>query len=297
MISKAISVVVAARNESAHLFEALTSILMQDFIDFEVIYIDDHSTDHSIEIAKKLAKIYSNLRVVVNPKRGKCSAFNFGVSITNARFVCIFAGDDIMPNGSLRERYEAVANESDEICVVGVSKLITMSKIKKFDGHLIPRGKGRGALSGVSPMMNRRAVKIIFPTPEELPNEDTWMELAVLHMPNWRVIHSDVICCRWRVHSGNSVNMLVPFEEFNNKITIRMNAMKFFINRFGDELDNEQRVALLNKINLEEVRRRGDWLGVLKSSCDLVDRLRALSATNALMYEIRKRLYGLLSGW
>ena len=292
-----VSVVVAARNEEINISEALTSIVMQENVDFEIIYVDDHSEDGSIEIVRKLAEKYPRIRVVVNPKRGKCSAFNYGVSISAGRFVCIFAGDDIMPQGSLSQRYAAVADEPDEHFVVGVSKLVTMSNIEKYNGHLIPRAKGRGALSGVSPMMNRNALAVIFPTPEELPNEDTWMELAILHMPCWRIIHSDIVCCRWRVHSGNSVNMLVPFEEYNEKITVRMNSLRLFMNRFGSELDHVQRVAVQRKIDLEDSRRRGNLRGILVSDCSLVDRLRALSIANATMYSIRKKFYGLLSGW
>jgi glycosyltransferase involved in cell wall biosynthesis len=297
MNNPSLSVVLAARNEALHLEEALKSILMQDGVEFELIYVDDHSNDNSLEIAKELSRMYPRLKIEKNPKRGKCSAFNFGVGLASGRFVCIFAGDDVMPAGSLKARYDAVAAQSDDFCVVGVSKLITMSEMKKYDGHLIPRAKGRGALSGVSPLMNRKALSKIFPTPEHLPNEDTWMELAVLHMPGWKIIHSDTICCRWRVHVGNSVNMAVSFQEFNRKITIRMEALTLFMQKFGVEIDLIQKEVLQNKIALEEARRRGDWRSILRSNCGLVDRLRALSVANKPMYTIRKSLYGLLSGW
>lgn len=292
-----VSVVLAARNEAVHLREALSSILMQEGVGFELIYVDDHSTDQSLTVALSLAESHHQLKVVQNPKRGKCSAFNYGVSLAAGRFVCIFAGDDIMPEGSLRDRYEAIAGEPDEVGVVGVCKLITMSDIKKYDGHLIPRASGVGALSGVSPMMNRKAVSVIFPTPENLPNEDTWMELAVLHMPDWRVVHSDTICCRWRCHPGNSINMMAPFSEYNQKISIRMEALYLFMDRYGSDLDGVQRNILQRKIEMEDARRQGDWLGVLATRLRLVDRLRALSITNAAMYNIRRWLYGLLSGW
>ncbi len=292
-----ISVVIAARNEATHVREAVESVASQRGVSFELIFVDDHSDDGTKEIVEAVAADHSVIKVYSNPKRGKCSAFNFGVSQATGRFVCIFAGDDIMPAGSLLERYLAVENEPDDVCVVGVCKLVTMSDIKKFDGHLIPRAKGRGTLSGVSPLMNRKALAQIFPTPEELPNEDTWMELAVLHMPGWRVIHSDTICCLWRVHAGNSVNMTVSFEEFNRKISVRMGALRLFMQKFGSQLDSAQKETLQRKITIEDARRQGDWLGVLSAGGSVVDRLRALSVTNATMYSIRRRLYGLLSGW
>lgn len=292
-----VSVIIAAHNEEAHVGEALISIANQKDISFEVVFVDDHSDDGTMSIVEAIAADYSHVRVYRNPYRGKCSAFNFGVSQSKGRFVCIFAGDDIMPAGSLKERYDAVASESDDRCLVGVCKLVTMSDDKRFDGHLIPKVKGRGALSGVSPLMNRKAVSVIFPTPESLPNEDTWMELAVLHMPNWKIIHSDTVCCQWRCHAGNSINLTLPFAEFNRRISVRMDALELFMGKFGSELDKDQYRALQAKIDLENARRRGDWWAVLRSRAGLIDRLRALSMTNAIMYSIRTRFYGLLSGW
>jgi len=292
-----VSVVIAARNEAKYVRQAVESIVQQHGVLLELIFIDDHSDDDTKSIVEAIAADHDVVKVFTNPKKGKCSAFNYGVSLAKGRFICIFAGDDIMPQGSLSQRYQLVANEPDDICVVGLSKILSMSDIKKFDGHLVPRAQGRGALSGVSPMMNRMAADVIFPTPEILPNEDTWMELAVLHLPGWKIIHSDVVCCQWRVHSGNSINMTVPFEEFNRKITIRMEALHLFMKRYGAELDSVQKKDLQSKIAMENARRRGDWLGVLQSGGSMVDRLRALSSTNATIYGLRKRLYGLLSGW
>ena len=292
-----VSVVVAAHNEALHLHEAISSILSQVGLSFELIYVDDNSTDCSLEIAEKISKNDKRLKIFKNKNKGKCSAFNYGVSLTSGRFICIFAGDDIMPEGSLEARYDSVAREPDEKHVVGICKLITMSENRKFDGHLIPRAKGRGALSGVSPLMNRNVAAVIFPTPEILPNEDTWMELALLHMPNWKIVQSDTICCRWRVHSGNSINLTLSFLEFNRRISVRMEALNLFMDKFGSSLDDFQRGTLQAKIEMEKARRRGDWFGVLRSNVNFIDRLRAISYTNATMYVIRARLYGLLSGW
>ncbi len=292
-----VSVVVAARNEGLHLRDALESILSQAGVSFEVIFIDDNSTDNTFEIAQSFTNRGSEIHVFRNKSQGKCSAFNYGVSLANGRFVCIFAGDDIMPPGSLAERYAAVKNLPEDIPAVGLSKLVTMSELPKFDGHTVPRAPGKGALSGVSPLMNRKAVALIFPVPEVLPNEDTWMELAVLHMPGWRIVHSDIICCRWRVHQGNSINMTVSFADYNNKISVRMKALRLFYEKYGDIMDVEQRRILAGKVVCEDNRIKGSMIGVLRSPVALVDKLRALSITNALMYEIRRKLYGLLSGW
>lgn len=292
-----VSVVIAARNEQTYISSAVLSVLAQKGVDHEVVVIDDNSTDDTFRIVSDLLAEHPNLRVERNPDSGKCSAFNFGVGLARGRFVCIFAGDDLMPEGSLAARWARVKDCPDDKPVVGLCKLISMSEDKRFDGHLVPRAPGRGVLTGISPLMNRLALHKMFPVPESLPNEDTWMELAVLYFPEWVIDHCDVIGCKWRVHQGNSINMTVPFDEYNRKISLRMTALRMFREKFGGELGAENGKALDARISCEDARLRGSILGVMLSPVGLVDRLRALSITNAFFYRLRSRLYGLFSGW
>jgi glycosyltransferase involved in cell wall biosynthesis len=289
--------VIAARNEQIYINSAVLSVLAQNGIDHEVVVIDDNSTDDTFQIVSDLLGMHPNLRLERNPNSGKCSAFNFGVGLATGRFVCIFAGDDLMPEDSLAARWARVKDYPDDRPVVGLCKLISMSEDNRFDGHVVPRAPGRGVLTGISPLMNRLALHKMFPVPESLPNEDTWMELAVLYFPDWVIDHCDVIGCKWRVHQGNSINMTVPFDEYNRKISLRMTALPMFLEKYGGELGAENGKALDARIACEDARLRGSALGVLLSPVGLVDRLRALSITNAFFYRLRSRLYGLFSGW
>ena len=292
-----VSVVIAVRNEEVYVESAMTSVLGQAGLEHEVIVVDDGSTDQTFDILTRLAAGQSRLRPVRNPRKGKCSAFNFGVSLARGRFVCIFAGDDLMPEGSLAARFALVKDYPADVPVVGLCKIITMSDTKRFDGHLVPKRPGQGGLTGVSPLMNRLVHERIFPVPETLPNEDTWMENAIVHFHGWQIVQSDIVGCAWRVHQGNSINMMAGFDEYSRKITQRFQAYAMFLDRHSGELSPESRALLSAKAQCEAARVRGDVLGVLRSPAGLVDRLRALSITNAFFYGIRQRLYGLLSGW
>jgi glycosyltransferase involved in cell wall biosynthesis len=292
-----VSVVIAVKNEQSYVQSAIESVLNQEGVEHEVIVVDDGSTDETFSIIDSLTCKDPRLQLLRNPRSGKCSAFNLGVKIAKGRFVCIFAGDDIMPAKSLYERWSAVKDMPDDTPCVGLCKILTMSEFKRFDGHIIPRAKGRGAISGVSPMMNQTALRKIFPVPEVLPNEDTWMEIAILHLPEFKIVHSDIIGCLWRVHAGNSINMRVGFADYNKRITPRMHAFKLFFEKYGCELSNESKRQLQNKINLENWRLSGNMARIILSPVGLVEKLRALSITNRFMYEIRRRLYGIFSGW
>jgi glycosyltransferase involved in cell wall biosynthesis len=291
-----VSVVVAAFNEEKYLHEALASILAQTDVHLEVIFVDDQSTDRTAEIARNFSTADRRLSVHVNPQKGKCSAFNFGISKSRGELVCIFAGDDIMPQGSLAIRADAVSKAIDCAPTMGLSKLVTMSDDKRFDGVVVPKARGIGALSGVSPMMNRAAVSLAFPVPETLPNEDTWMELAALHLPKMTLLHSDVICCKWRVHSGNSINMMAPFSIYTKKLADRNQALELFYKKFDALLDTTQRQILIARISCEQQRRLGSVVGVLGARLKLVEKLRVLSTTNNFLYSIRRRFYAFFSG-
>ena len=123
------------------------------------------------------------------------------------------------------------------------------------------------------------------------------MELAVLHFSSWNIRHSDIIGCKWRIHSGNSMNLLVGFEEYNRRIVARMRALNIFLKRFESELSEAEKSKLLAKIECEIYRASGDMIGVIRGRSPLVEKLRALSITNSLLYSIRQRFFKLLSGW
>ncbi|MEI2715414.1 MAG: glycosyltransferase family 2 protein [Candidatus Nanopelagicales bacterium] len=291
------SVVVAARDEETYLAEALRSILDQEGVNVEVVLVDDHSRDATTEVARALAGSDERLRLFHNPREGKCSAFNLGVAASRAEYVCLFAGDDVMPPGSLRARIESVRPFGDERAVIGLAKIRTISDDPKFNGVVVPKTPGLGNPSGASIMMNRRAVDTVFPVPESLPSEDTWMALAATHLHKVCVVHSDVIACDWRVHAGNtSANMTEDFEEYSRKIAERMVALDLFLEHYRADLTQGETQRIRAKQRCERMRRRGSMLGVLTSRVAVVDRLRALSSTNPFLYRIRRTFYSTLSG-
>lgn len=291
-----VSVVVAAKNEELHVQEAVASILAQRDVSFELVFVDDGSTDRTYEIVNEFTGDNSNLRLVRNVAAGKVSAFNYGISLAQGKWVAIFAGDDVMPEGSLAERWRAVKDVKSEQPVIGLSRLMQISTIKKMDGVIVPKDPRRGGLTGVSYLMDQRATAKIYPVPDEFPNEDTWTETGVLYFDNC-LVHSGVIGCHWRVHMGNSINFLLSFEEFNKRYTPRMRAYAVFLARYGAELTPEKRASLAAKVECEEGRKSGDLLRIARSGATVVERLRAASLSGPMLYGVRRYLYRLLSGW
>jgi glycosyltransferase involved in cell wall biosynthesis len=83
----AISVIIPAFNEEEFLGNCLLSLKKQDFKDFEIIVVDNNSTDKTGEIAKKFGVI-----LVSEKNQGVAFARNIGVQRNKAKFDFTFSG-------------------------------------------------------------------------------------------------------------------------------------------------------------------------------------------------------------
>lgn len=95
MTIPAVSVAMSVYNAEAYVGAALDSILAQDFTDFELLVIDDRSTDGtSAEIALRAARD-PRVRVLPSPAKGRVPALNALFAAARAPWVAIADGDDI----------------------------------------------------------------------------------------------------------------------------------------------------------------------------------------------------------
>ena len=139
-----LSVVIAVKNETKYINDCIESIIIQELSNYEVIVVDDHSQDDTLERLKKIELKTKKLKVYSNKKIGKVEAFNYGIKMSKGKWICLFAGDDIMPPGSLKARYSYVKNVSPlDLQCVSISKLKTISSSKRFDSLVLPKKKVR----------------------------------------------------------------------------------------------------------------------------------------------------------
>jgi len=90
-----VSVVIPVYNAEPFLREALDSVLAQDYEPFEVIVVDDGSTDGSGTIARS----YPEVRYLRQENQGPAVARNAGIAAAQGEFLAFFDADDVMlPN-------------------------------------------------------------------------------------------------------------------------------------------------------------------------------------------------------
>lgn len=126
-----ISIIVPVHNVEQYLEDCLNSILEQTFDNFEIILVNDGSSDQSGKICDLYAQKDYRVKVVHQVYGGVSSARNVGVSISKGAYIGFVDGDDHIDKNMYMELYSLCINKS---CDIAVCKLG-----REIDGKLINR--------------------------------------------------------------------------------------------------------------------------------------------------------------
>ncbi len=112
-MTPAVSVVLPARDAAATLPAALDSLSAQTLGDFEVILVDDSSSDATPEIARGAARADARIRWVDGGGRGIVSALNRGIGASRAPLIARMDADDIASPGRLAAQKDFLGARED----------------------------------------------------------------------------------------------------------------------------------------------------------------------------------------
>jgi glycosyltransferase involved in cell wall biosynthesis len=112
-----VSIVVPVYNTAEYLPACLDSILAQSFTDFELILVDDGSTDDSLRICEAYAFRDSRIRVFHQQNAGVSAARNFGVEQAQGDWLCYVDSDDVVLPAYLQDMLEAA--DAEDCLVMG----------------------------------------------------------------------------------------------------------------------------------------------------------------------------------
>jgi len=100
------SVVIPLFNKENYIFETVQNVLNQSFTDFELIIIDDGSTDNSFNILKKITD--PRLKIFKQKNQGVSTARNIGIEYANGKYIALLDADDIWKYNHLTALYNAI---------------------------------------------------------------------------------------------------------------------------------------------------------------------------------------------
>jgi len=130
-----LSIIIPVYNAEIYLNECIDSILSQSFDNFELIIVNDGSTDHSKEILEKYAKSDGRIKLLNKKNSGASSARNLGLQQSCGEWIVFVDSDDYLPEGALSNMVQKGDKKNVDLSIFNAEKLIqttTLGPIYKF---------------------------------------------------------------------------------------------------------------------------------------------------------------------
>lgn len=123
-----VSIIIPCHNSAKHLSECLESILMQEYRDYEVILVNDCSTDNTLQLAKNYSLLDKRISVThtsETEKTGASFARNKGFSLSKGKYIVYLDSDDIWLPGTLKKLVNLIEINNTAGWVIGNSLYFT----------------------------------------------------------------------------------------------------------------------------------------------------------------------------
>lgn len=115
----AVSIIVPAYNEEVNAVATLANLLKQDYPDFEVIFVDDGSSDATLQRVTEAFEGNQKVKILSKPNGGKASALNYGISHSTRDFVvCIDADTKLQRNAVKMLMRHYIRDEKEKVGAV-----------------------------------------------------------------------------------------------------------------------------------------------------------------------------------
>lgn len=129
------SIIIPVYNVEKYLNQCVDSVLEQDFTDYEIILVDDGSTDNSPTICDKYAEKYTQIKVIHKTNGGLSDARNFGIKEAQGDYLIFLDSDDFW-NGRniLSELHNIIVERNPDMIIHELSSFYDLGKIvpRKF---------------------------------------------------------------------------------------------------------------------------------------------------------------------
>ena len=113
----AVSVIIPVYNQAKYLPEAVECVFAQEFRDYELILVDDGSTDGSGELCDEFARQDARVRVIHQENGGAAVARNVGIEAARGAWIAFIDSDDIVGPSYLRILHEAATSSDASIAM------------------------------------------------------------------------------------------------------------------------------------------------------------------------------------
>lgn len=242
-----VSIIMPVYNEEEFVIEALKSVFNQSYKNWELIVINDGSTDNTLKNIYSFLEKKQELEVKIisfSYNRGKVSAINEGFKSSQGDFICFLAGDDVLHPKSLEKRVGKICTTNFDAVYHNGYKCDRDLRPYQL---IYPKNKRdltwekdkyksiyRTLVGGGLIMITRNIAEKIFPIPEQLEYEDRWIAFWSLFYGG-KIAYIDEPLLFYRIHGLNdsSVSLYKPSDSNKSFIYSKKRSLTFYKSLFS----------------------------------------------------------------
>lgn len=131
---KLVSVIIPMYNAEKYIEKCLISVISQNYSNWEIILVNDGSTDKSASICKKYAETENRIVFIEQENKGLSEARNAGLSKAKGDYICFVGSDDWIDESYLSDMYMVVEKNHVDMVLCGLSFAYD-DEIKEYDLH------------------------------------------------------------------------------------------------------------------------------------------------------------------
>jgi glycosyltransferase involved in cell wall biosynthesis len=135
-----VSIIMPVYNSEKYLDDALNDILNQTFKDYELICIDDSSTDKSLSILLKYSKKDKRVFVINKNKENAGAARNLGFQLSRGKYLMFLDSDDRFEPTLLKKMYEDISKKDSDVSICNAIKFDDKTN-NEIKSNLILKGR------------------------------------------------------------------------------------------------------------------------------------------------------------
>ena len=267
-----VSVIIPTFNRGYCLEESIRSVLEQSFIDFELVVVDDGSTDNTSELVRRFPAV--KLIRLEEKNRGVSFARNRGVVEAQGDWVGFLDSDDLWEQGKLATQVKWIERHpdlqavyTDEIWIRNGVRVNPMNKHRKYSGDIFRYCLPLCIVSPSSVLLRAKVLSEVGGFDESMPvceDYDLWLRIAKrypFHFIEEKLIvkrggHEDQLSRkywgmdRWRVYALEKLlkENRLDEEQRDLVVTMLIEKCEILINGYGKRGKNSEKEYYRNLV-------------------------------------------------
>jgi len=208
-----VSVIIPNYNYAQYVGDAIESVMAQTYNDFELIIVDNGSTDNSRLVLEGYEKKYApQLKVVFQENRGQAGSRNRGIKESKGDLIAFLDADDVWMPNKLEEQVELFGNQDIGLVYSGFwlsDEKLNRIKVQKakYRGDLLPLFATAGSEAIVrggesNAIIRRECIEVVGDFDEELDGSTGW-DLYRRVASCYKIDYVDLPLMIYRNHGNN----------------------------------------------------------------------------------------------